>query len=64
MTWQELGVKSEVFYTADRRFAFQRVGNYWRLYGGKEGSFIQEFRSFVAMNEYIMNERMKNNDGR
>jgi len=63
MTWQELGGISEVFYTNDRKFGFQRVGNYWRLYG-EEGSFIQEFRSFVSMNEYIMNERMKDNDGR
>lgn len=64
MTWQELGGVSEIFCTPDFRFAFQRVGNWWRLYGGVEGSFIREFRSFTAMSEYIMNERMKENDGR
>ena len=62
MTWQELGSISEVFYTHDRKFCFQRVGNYWRLYGGTEGSFIQEFRSFVAMNEYIMKEMLNKHE--
>lgn len=61
MTWQELGSISEVFYTHDRKFCFQRVGNYWRLYGGPEGTFIQEFRSFASMNEYIMTKRRKDN---
>ena len=61
MNWQEQGGISEVFYTNDRKFAFQKVGNYWRLYIGWEGSFKAEFRSFVAMNEFIQNERMKEN---
>ena len=64
MTWEELGGISEVFYTSDRLFAFERVGNYWRLYGGLDGTFIEEFRSFVAMSEFIMNERRKNHDKR
>ena len=58
MNWQELGGISEPFYTNDRKFAFQRVGNYWRLYGW-DGNFVREFRSFVSMNEYIMKSRME-----
>ena len=57
MTWQELGGISEVFYTHDRKFCFQRVGNYWRLYGDEDGHFIQEYRSFVAVQEHIMKAR-------
>lgn len=57
MNWQELGGISEPFFTHDRRFAFQRVDNYWRLYGW-DGNFIQEFRSFVSMNEFIMKDRL------
>lgn len=57
MTWQELGSISEVFYTNDRKFCFQRVGNYWRLYGGEDGHFIREYRSFVAVQEHIMKAR-------
>ena len=52
MNWQQQGGISEVFYTNDRKFAFQKVDNYWRLYG-ENGDFIQEFRSFVSMYEYI-----------
>ena len=57
MTWHELGSISEVFYTHDRKFGFQRVGNYWRLYGGEDGHFIREYRSFVAVQEHIMKAR-------
>lgn len=57
MTWQELGSISEVFYTHDRKFGFQRVGHYWRLYGGEDGHFIREYRSFVAVQEHIMKAR-------
>ena len=56
MNWQQMGGISEVFYTNDRKFAFQRVDRYWRLYGW-DGNFIHEFPSFVSMIEFIMNER-------
>ena len=58
MTWQEMGGISEVFYTNDRKYAFQRVDRYWRLYG-PDGFFLKEFGSFVSMIEFIMNERKK-----
>ena len=64
MTWQEMGGISELFYTGDRRFAFERAGNVWMLYGGEYGEHIKDFRSFVAMSEYIMKERAKENDER
>lgn len=59
MNWQEQGGISEVFYTYDRKFAFQRVDRYWRLYGNETLSFIQEFTSFVSMNEFIIEQRRK-----
>lgn len=49
---------SEVFYTGDRRWAFQRVGNYWNLYD-ENGYFHKDFRSFKAMYEYIYEQRRK-----
>ena len=63
MTWQEQGGISEVFYTGDRVFAFERAGNVWMLYG-ETGNHIKDFRSFAAMHGYIMEERTKKNDGR
>lgn len=56
MTWNEFGGISEVFYTNDHKFGFQKVGSIWRLYGS-DGEFIQNFRSFVLMNKYIMEHR-------
>lgn len=47
---------SEVFWTADKRFAFQRVGYYWNLYEC-DGSFRTEFRSFWDMQEYIQRRK-------
>lgn len=61
MTWQELGGISEVFYTYDRMFGFQRVGNYWSLYG-QDGYFVKGFRSFTSMMQFIIDERMKTHD--
>jgi hypothetical protein len=48
-----------VFYTNDHRFGFQKVGMYWSLYDGISGEFIQEFRSFTAMVEYIIGKMME-----
>ena len=64
MTWQEQGGISEIFWTFDKQFAFQRAGNMWNLYEGEMGVFVRDFRSFVSVQEYIRNERMKgeNND--
>ena len=61
MTWQELGGISEVFYTYDRMFGIQRVGNCWSLYG-HDGSFIKGFPSFASMIQFIIDERMKMHD--
>ena len=64
MNWQEQGSISEVFWTTDSKFSFQRVGNYWRLYHGEIGEFLKEFRSFVAMQEFIRDMRNKAEPGR
>ena len=52
------GFISQVFWTADSKFAFQKVGNVWNLYGA-DGSFRKEFRSFMAMCLFIESEGMK-----
>lgn len=44
---------SLVFYTHDRKFAFQKVGIYYNLYNGLDGEFITEFISLDALCEYI-----------
>lgn len=46
---------SEVFYTGDRRWAFQRVGVYWNLYD-YNGDFVREFRSFRKMTLFMERE--------
>lgn len=43
---------SPVFYTANKRFAFQRIGNVYRLYGA-DGYFVKEFTSMKTMCDYI-----------
>lgn len=43
---------SQVFYTDSRRFAFQRVGRGFNLYG-HDGNFVMNFSSFSRMCEYI-----------
>lgn len=43
---------SQVFYTYDKRWAFQRVGGHWNLYDSN-GDFEREFRSFKSMIEYM-----------
>ena len=58
MTWQEQGGISEVFWTTDTEFAFQRVGNSWNLYW-RGIEHTKNFRSFAAMQEYIRKEREK-----
>ena len=56
MNWQQQGGISEAFFTGDRKFAFQRVDRFWRLYG-EDGDFVKEFPSFPAMNDYIRQRR-------
>lgn len=43
---------SQVFYTHSRKFAFQRVGRGYNVYG-EDGNFIKYFVSFGKMCEYI-----------
>lgn len=44
---------SPVFWTENRKYAFQFVGGFYRLYN-EEGDFVKEFRSFKKMLAYIM----------
>ena len=45
---------SEIFYTGDNQFGFQKVGCYYNLYTkGKSWNFDRSFRSFKAMQDYI-----------
>lgn len=44
---------SQVFYTQDRRFAFQRVGRGYNVYGGEGYSFIRYFTSFGKMCDFF-----------
>lgn len=55
--WDDFGGISEVFWTTDGRYSFQRVSNVWRLYSGQEGFFIKQFPSFAAMQIYIYHLR-------
>lgn len=43
---------TEVFYTGDDRWAFQRVGHEWNLYD-QFGDFVKTFRSFRSMIKYM-----------
>lgn len=54
---------SQVFYTDSRRYAFQRVGNHWRIYDGIEGDFLVELRSFELMCIWIKERDTKSDDG-
>ena len=53
---------SEVFYSADRKFGFEKAGNHWLLYDGEEGTFLKEFRSFAAMTDYMNKVRIEQHD--
>ena len=57
--WNDAGGISETFWTADKEYAFQRVGNIWNLYSGDEGCFEKEFPSFVELQLYIWQSRDK-----
>lgn len=46
------GFISEVWYTNNRDWAFQRVGDSWNLYDNN-GDFVFSFRSFISLTEYI-----------
>lgn len=43
---------SQVYWTGDKRFAFQRVGRYYRVYD-HDGEFVKEFTGFEKMCEWI-----------
>lgn len=48
---------SPVFWTASRKFAFQMVGNVYRLYNHM-GDWLQDFKSFEGLCDYItINDR-------
>ena len=52
------GFISEHFYTADRKFAFEKCGGVYLLYEeANDWHFTKEFRSFHAMQEYIIEKR-------
>ena len=52
---------SEVFWDTKREFAFQKVGRYYRLYDWDSGfSFLKEFTSFQAMQNFMNEARCKN----
>ena len=44
---------SPVFWTANRKWAFQYIDPVYRLYG-EDGNFVKQFRSFRSMNKYII----------
>lgn len=48
---------SEIFWTSDQRFSFQKVGRYYNLYDREiEYAFLRDFTSFKAMQDF-MNEK-------
>lgn len=52
---------SEVFWTTDQQFSFQKVGRYYNLYDRDSGyAFRMEFTSFRAMQDFMNEERKKN----
>ena len=49
---------SEVFWTTDQRFSFQKVGRYYRVYDRDSGyAFLKEFTSFKTMQDFMNEER-------
>lgn len=49
---------SETFNTSDGRFAFQKVGKYYRLYDRNiDWYFSKEFTSFKEMQDFMNEER-------
>lgn len=55
---------SEIFWTTDKDFGFQRVRNVWNLYERDNGwYFVKDFRSFWRMEQYIKERREEMNDG-
>lgn len=54
------GFISQVFFTNDRDYAFQKVGKIWNLYSEENNwYFLKEFASFHSLCDYIENERNK-----
>lgn len=52
---------SEIFWTTDHKFAFQRVGVYYNLYDEtSEWHLMKEFRSFEAMQNFMNEMRNRN----
>ena len=55
------GFISEIFWTTDHKFAFQKVGVYYNLYDEtSEWHFTKEFRSFEAMQNFMNEMRNRN----
>jgi hypothetical protein len=49
---------SEIFWTTDEMFSFQKVGRYYRLYDRNSGyAFLKEFTSFQAMQDFMNKAR-------
>lgn len=54
---------SEAFWTTDERFSFQKVGRYYNLYDRNIGyAFLRDFRSFKAMQDFMIEERRKDGE--
>lgn len=52
---------SEVFWTTDEMYSFQKVGRYYRLYDRDSGyAFLKEFTSFKSMQDFMNESRNKN----
>jgi len=44
------------------RWIVQRVGKYWMLYRGDGGDFVQDFKSWDALINFVDSEREKENE--
>lgn len=53
---------SEVFYTRDREWAFQKAGKVYLIYDASTGDFVREVRSFKKMQAYINAKRKEVSD--
>ena len=48
---------SELFYTSNRDYVIQKVGNTWLLYNGITGEYIKDFTSLAVLQKYIDKRR-------
>lgn len=59
-----VGRISEIFWTTDKDFGFQRIRNTWNLYEREnDWYFTKDFRSFWQMEQYIKERREEMEDG-